>query len=54
MLQETWLRWSGVDFAAVRDERAFEVLVTRHAPRVHRLAANTVGPGAADDVVQED
>lgn len=38
---------------AVRDERAFEVLVTRHAPRVHRLAANTVGPGAADDVVQE-
>lgn len=38
---------------ARRDERAFEVLVTRHAPAVHRLAAVTVGPGAADDVVQE-
>nr|WP_309572036.1 sigma-70 family RNA polymerase sigma factor [Deinococcus sp.] len=38
---------------AVRDERAFEALVTRHAPAVHRLAALTVGPGAADDVVQE-
>lgn len=38
---------------ALRDERAFEALVTRHAPGVHRLAAVTVGPGAADDVVQE-
>lgn len=38
---------------ALRDERAFEALVTRHAPAVHRLAAVTVGPGAADDVVQE-
>lgn len=38
---------------AVRDERAFEVLVKRHASTVHRLAANTVGVGAADDVVQE-
>lgn len=38
---------------AVRDERAFEMLVTRHAPQVHRLAASTVGPGAADDVVQD-
>ncbi|UBV42580.1 sigma-70 family RNA polymerase sigma factor [Deinococcus taeanensis] len=38
---------------AARDERAFEVLVTRHAPQVHRLAASLVGPGAADDVVQE-
>nr|WP_240741855.1 sigma-70 family RNA polymerase sigma factor [Deinococcus sp. KSM4-11] len=38
---------------AVRDERAFEALVTRHAPAIHRLAALTVGPGAADDVVQE-
>ncbi|GHF59370.1 RNA polymerase sigma factor [Deinococcus metalli] len=38
---------------APRDERAFEALVTRHAPAVHRLAAVTVGPGAADDVVQE-
>ncbi|WP_034386156.1 RNA polymerase sigma factor [Deinococcus sp. YIM 77859] len=34
-------------------EAAFEALVRRHAPRVHRLAASTVGPGAADDVVQE-
>ena len=34
-------------------EAAFEVLVRRHAPRVHRIAAGTVGPGAADDVVQE-
>lgn len=38
---------------AVRDERAFEVLVSRHAAQIHRLAASTVGPGAADDVVQE-
>ncbi|WP_373291335.1 sigma-70 family RNA polymerase sigma factor [Deinococcus knuensis] len=38
---------------AVRDERAFEVLVTRHAPAVHRLAALNVGPGAADEVVQD-
>ncbi|GMA15627.1 sigma-70 family RNA polymerase sigma factor [Deinococcus metallilatus] len=34
-------------------EAAFEALVRRHAGRVHRLAAGTVGPGAADDVVQE-
>lgn len=38
---------------AVRDERAFEVLVNRHAAGVHRLAASTVGSGTADDVVQE-
>lgn len=38
---------------AVRDERAFEALVKRHAPQVHRLAANTVGPTSADDIVQE-
>ncbi|WP_373290510.1 RNA polymerase sigma factor [Deinococcus aerophilus] len=38
---------------AARDERAFEVLVRRHAGTVHRLAATMVGPGAADDVVQE-
>ncbi|XBV83755.1 sigma-70 family RNA polymerase sigma factor (plasmid) [Deinococcus sonorensis KR-87] len=38
---------------AVRDDRAFEVLVRRHAPAVHRLAASMVGPGAADDVVQD-
>lgn len=38
---------------AVRDERAFGALVNRHAAGVHRLAANTVGSGAADDVVQE-
>ncbi|MFB9993828.1 RNA polymerase sigma factor [Deinococcus oregonensis] len=34
-------------------EGAFEVLVERHAPRIHRLAASMVGPGAADDVVQD-
>lgn len=38
---------------AVRDEAAFEMLVRRHAAGVHRLAAGMVGPGAADDVVQE-
>ena len=32
---------------------AFEALLRRHAPHVHRLASNVVGPGAADDVVQE-
>ena len=32
---------------------AFEALLRRHAPQVHRLASNVVGPGAADDVVQE-
>ncbi|WP_019587987.1 RNA polymerase sigma factor [Deinococcus apachensis] len=36
-----------------RREVAFEALVRRHAGRVHRVAAGTVGPGAADDVVQE-
>ncbi|GAA5514195.1 ECF RNA polymerase sigma factor SigE [Deinococcus carri] len=34
-------------------EAAFEALVRRHAGRVHRVAAGTVGAGAADDVVQE-
>lgn len=34
-------------------EAAFEALVRRHSPRIHRLAAGMVGPGAADDVVQE-
>lgn len=34
-------------------EAAFEALVRRHAPRIHRVAAGMVGPGAADDVVQE-
>jgi RNA polymerase sigma-70 factor (ECF subfamily) len=38
---------------AARDERAFEALVRTHAPMVHRLAASLVGPGAADDIVQE-
>lgn len=38
---------------ARRDDAAFERLVRRHAPRVHALAANMVGPGHADDVVQE-
>lgn len=34
-------------------EAAFEVLVRRHSPRLHRLAAGLVGPGNADDVLQE-
>ncbi|WP_370519726.1 RNA polymerase sigma factor [Deinococcus sp. AJ005] len=38
---------------AVRDDHAFEALVRRHAAGVHRLAAGMVGPGAADDVVQD-
>jgi RNA polymerase sigma-70 factor, ECF subfamily len=38
---------------ARRSEAAFETLVRRHAPRVHALAASMVGPGSADDVVQE-
>ncbi|MDV6375871.1 sigma-70 family RNA polymerase sigma factor [Deinococcus sp. ZS9-10] len=38
---------------AVRDDAAFEALVNRHAAGVHRLAAAMVGPGAADDVVQD-
>jgi RNA polymerase sigma-70 factor, ECF subfamily len=38
---------------ASRQEAAFEALVRRHAGRVHALAANLVGPGSADDVVQE-
>jgi RNA polymerase sigma-70 factor, ECF subfamily len=32
---------------------AFETLLRRHAPMIHRLAASVVGPGTADDVVQE-
>jgi RNA polymerase sigma-70 factor (TIGR02957 family) len=28
VLQETWLRWSGVDLAAVRDQRAYLVQIT--------------------------
>src|SRR5580693_5462349 len=28
VLQETWLRWSGVDLAAVRDQRAYLVRIT--------------------------
>lgn len=38
---------------ARRDDAAFEVLIRRHAPRVHALAASLVGAGSADDVVQE-
>lgn len=38
---------------ARRQDAAFEVLVRRHAPRVHALAANMVGSSSADDVVQE-
>ena len=32
---------------------AFETLLRRHAPQVHRLASSVVGPSSADDVVQE-
>ncbi|AWN24112.1 RNA polymerase subunit sigma-24 [Deinococcus irradiatisoli] len=39
--------------SAVSPEAAFETLLRRHAPWVHRLAASVVGPGSADDVVQE-
>jgi RNA polymerase sigma-70 factor (ECF subfamily) len=28
VLQETWLRWAGVDLAAVRDQRAYLVRIT--------------------------
>ncbi|WP_424950632.1 RNA polymerase sigma factor [Deinococcus sp.] len=38
---------------APRQEAAFEALVRRHAPGVHRLACHLVGAGSADDVVQE-
>lgn len=38
---------------AQRDERAFEVLIRRHAPRVRGLATGMVGMGSAEDVVQE-
>ena len=38
---------------AERQEAAFEALVRRHAPVVHRLAEHLVGAGSADDVVQE-
>ncbi|MDL2345846.1 sigma-70 family RNA polymerase sigma factor [Deinococcus sp. MIMF12] len=34
-------------------EAAFELLVRRHSPRLHRLASGMVGPGSADDVLQE-
>jgi RNA polymerase sigma-70 factor (TIGR02957 family) len=30
VLQETWLRWTGVDLAAVRDQRAYLVRMTAH------------------------
>jgi len=36
-----------------RGPAAFEALLSRHAAGVHRLAASLVGPGSADDVVQE-
>ncbi len=35
------------------DGTAFETLLRRHAPAVHRLAASVVGHSSADDVVQE-
>ena len=42
-----------INLARSRNSAAFEALLRRHAPVVHRLAASVVGPGAADDVVQE-
>ena len=38
---------------ARRDDRAFEALIRRHAPRVRALAQGLVGVSSADDVVQE-
>ena len=38
---------------AATQDAAFEVLLRRHAPRIHALASSVVGPGSADDVVQE-
>jgi len=38
---------------AAHQDAAFEALVRRHAPGVHRLAVHLVGSGSADDVVQE-
>ncbi|SEJ33527.1 RNA polymerase sigma-70 factor, ECF subfamily [Deinococcus reticulitermitis] len=34
-------------------EAAFELLVRRYAPGLHRLASGLVGAGSADDVLQE-
>ncbi|MFB9834760.1 sigma factor, partial [Actinoallomurus acaciae] len=49
VLQETWLKWAGVDLDAVRDHRAYLVrIVTRQAlsrMRTHRRRRETyVGP----------
>ncbi|MEU8637716.1 RNA polymerase sigma-70 factor [Amycolatopsis sp. NPDC048633] len=49
VLQETWLRWVGVDLAAVRDERAYLVRVTTRQAlmrlRTHaRRKESYVGP----------
>jgi len=38
---------------AAHQDAAFEALVRRHAPGIHRLAVHLVGSGSADDVVQE-
>ncbi len=42
-----------IQMARSHSAAAFETLLRRHAPAVYRLAASVVGPGAADDVVQE-
>lgn len=42
-----------IGLARSDDDAAFETLLRRHAPGVHRLAASVVGRSSADDVVQE-
>lgn len=39
--------------AGALDPAAFETLLRRHVPQVHRLATSVVGTSSADDVVQE-
>lgn len=50
---EQLIRLARSEGAGASEPAAFETLLRRHAPQVHRLAASVVGPGAADDVVQE-
>lgn len=56
VLQESWLRWSGVDHAAVRDSRAYLVrIVTRMALNrlrsVKRQRETYIGPWLPEPVV---
>ena len=45
VLQETWLRWAGVDLGTVRDQRAYLVIVG--AAKVARVLAGGLGRLAA-------